>query len=497
MEWSNYQKNIFESLLSEEGNVLISATAGSGKSTTLVECAKILPNWYSKYFLAFNKSIVSELETKLPSSTKCSTFHSTGIKILYKNGVSVEKVDTYKTVNFIRKHFMEVIEKVSKPELVPLTVYSIADVVSMRRKHIPLREDKDSFFETAVFYSIPASKRECDIAYRVWQRIKKYNSTCIKGGDSMIVDFDDMLSLPLEYSLFDGSRKDILFIDECQDMSNLQIEFVRNFVKKDGRIISVGDKYQSIYLFAGASHKSFEEFAKLAKMKLPLSVSYRCAKSIVKEASSLCSEIEPFEGNGEGKVEVSTNSGTIREGDLVVSRTTLPLVSLYFELIRSGRTCKIRGKDFEKSIKRFITKKTVVISDVKHLMQEDLKEYSNKMKSQGNMNPEKTHGYQDRLASIEVVKVFEKHYQIKTVKELKDKLKQVFDDRSQGKCVEMMTIHRSKGLEADNVYMVDTFQGKALIPSEYATTDMELIQEKNLLFVAITRAKEKFVYLKL
>jgi DNA helicase-2/ATP-dependent DNA helicase PcrA len=55
----------------------------------------------------------------------------------------------------------------------------------------------------------------------------------------------------------------------------------------------------------------------------------------------------------------------------------------------------------------------------------------------------------------------------------------------------MMSIHKSKGLEADNVFFIEKFEGEKLIPSKYATDEDSKIQEKNLLFVAYTRAKKK------
>ena len=69
-------------------------------------------------------------------------------------------------------------------------------------------------------------------------------------------------------------------------------------------------------------------------------------------------------------------------------------------------------------------------------------------------------------------------------------LERLFSDNEK-KGVVLSTIHKSKGLEADNVFILDV----NLIPSKYATTKDQLKQERNLLYVAITRAKNKLIYI--
>ena len=56
--------------------------------------------------------------------------------------------------------------------------------------------------------------------------------------------------------------------------------------------------------------------------------------------------------------------------------------------------------------------------------------------------------------------------------------------------VTLSTIHKSKGLEADNVY----FLQPDLLPSKYAVTELALYAEKCLKFVAITRSRKNLIY---
>ena len=92
MAWSKYQNEIFEYAINPgNGSFVVQAVAGSGKTTTAVECAKRIaasnPN-YSILFLAFNKSIVEKLKTETQGlNMTCKTLHGFGAGVLYKSGI--------------------------------------------------------------------------------------------------------------------------------------------------------------------------------------------------------------------------------------------------------------------------------------------------------------------------------------------------------------------------------------------------------------------------
>ena len=60
MQLTTEQKSILQSTK----NITINAVAGSGKTTTLIEFAKVLPPQSSILYLAFNKSVKLEAEKK-------------------------------------------------------------------------------------------------------------------------------------------------------------------------------------------------------------------------------------------------------------------------------------------------------------------------------------------------------------------------------------------------------------------------------------------------
>ena len=62
---SKYQIDIFNEFNNSNDNINISAVAGSGKTTVLLELLKFVPIDKTAIFLAFNNSIVDELKTNI------------------------------------------------------------------------------------------------------------------------------------------------------------------------------------------------------------------------------------------------------------------------------------------------------------------------------------------------------------------------------------------------------------------------------------------------
>ena len=52
-------------------------------------------------------------------------------------------------------------------------------------------------------------------------------------------------------------------VDEYQDTNKLQAQIVRIDDRNDDNVAVVGDEFQSIYSFRGASHRNMLEFPKL------------------------------------------------------------------------------------------------------------------------------------------------------------------------------------------------------------------------------------------
>ena len=79
---SSHQEAIFRFVEQGSGHGVIMATAGSGKSTTLVEVAHRLPKNTRACFLAFNTYAAQQLKDRLPAHVTARTVHALGLKTL-------------------------------------------------------------------------------------------------------------------------------------------------------------------------------------------------------------------------------------------------------------------------------------------------------------------------------------------------------------------------------------------------------------------------------
>jgi F-box protein 18 (helicase) len=66
------EQNSVIQYISENDRLAVSACAGSGKTTTLINIAKTLKPQYGLY-LAYNKAMQLEAASKFPSSVRCDT----------------------------------------------------------------------------------------------------------------------------------------------------------------------------------------------------------------------------------------------------------------------------------------------------------------------------------------------------------------------------------------------------------------------------------------
>ena len=106
---SEYQEKIFDFVRHGNGNAVISALAGSGKTTTIVTCMKLIPQSQKCLFLAFNKGIVDTLSEKLKGNTNCyvRTMHSLGYLMVRRNLGNDVVIDEYKYRTFIKKNIAD------------------------------------------------------------------------------------------------------------------------------------------------------------------------------------------------------------------------------------------------------------------------------------------------------------------------------------------------------------------------------------------------------
>ena len=93
------QEAIWNEMKTGDSHMMVYAGAGTGKTFTIVEGAKHVSG--KKGFLAFNKSIATELGKKLPLDCEAMTFHSLGLASIkmHNRGARVDNKKVYGIIN--------------------------------------------------------------------------------------------------------------------------------------------------------------------------------------------------------------------------------------------------------------------------------------------------------------------------------------------------------------------------------------------------------------
>jgi len=460
-EWSPFQKDIFRDIAKATDHTVVIARAGSGKTSTIVEGFKYLPRGKKTLMVAFNKSIADELKQRAPSYVDVMTLHSLGFRAIKQSfgNVILENDKCSALVKQIIGDSWELWE----------LNQSICKCVSLCKGFLfdtPKEiEDLIDRFGIETF----ELSREKFIEYVI-----KALGLC--KASKMVIDFDDMIWFPFVYRLNVG-KFDVVFVDEAQDLNAAQIAMVFSAIKTGGRVIAVGDPAQSIYQFRGADSEAIPNFINKLKAKtLPLSVTYRCPKKVVKIAQEIVPDIEAHDKAEDGLV-VDLDAGDllkkVKPGDFVLSRTNAPLIKHCLALLKAGVPANIQGRDIGANLLYFIKKskaKTIV----------SFIEYVNAWRDQEveRLLREK----KDTTICIDKAECLLNLCEgTLTIKDLKETIEKLFNDTDDHAKVIFSTTHKAKGLERDRVFVLaDTYRKR--------TGGGE---EGNLWYVAVTRAKKE------
>lgn len=488
MNFSKFQTNIFNEVENGRTNLAINAVAGSGKTTTIVECCKRLRmRKFDVKFLAFNKSIVTELQTKIGDFADVSTLHSFGFSVLKKANPKVQSNP--------RKYSLAIRQEVN---------CKIESGLVSKEDGIRMANNATKLFNLCRVNLIPAGDMQAmqaiaeehtiDVISSEFQIVNEFLKTAYEIGDTNEVDFTDMIVLPATtYKKYVPKYK-VVFIDECQDLNAAQRELMLAAAQR-GRFVAVGDRQQAINGFAGADCNSFNKIANLPNTKeLPLSVNYRCGRKMIELAQQIVPAIQAHEGAIEGVVE-SINDlelSTFKPNDMVLCRTSAPLVAMCLKLIRHGVTAVVKGRDIAEGLISLIDKsKAKTIKGFTSWSETELRKLANEIAKKDKITPAEAEetgryiAYNDRIQCILTI-----GENVTNLEGVKSYIQQIFSDEKIVNAVTLSTCHKAKGLEANRVII--------LLPNKLPLTwkgqlDWQYEQEMNLKYVAITRAKKELV----
>lgn len=490
-------------------HIVIHALAGTGKTFTLVEGIKCLrgdaittgtpspqqsaiwekfgidPDSNAICFTAFSVAIRDELLTRIPDTINCDvlTMHSMGYRAI-RNEAGIAG----KEVKFDKKKVEKIISKecgdasiYSLNQSRPGYVNALKKLVEYSKYACHITPTNDQLSTLSAYY---------DISLGDW-RDSLFNATritlksCLD--DLTTVDFNDMPWMPVVLNM-PMKVYDTLLLDEAQDLNQCQRQLA---LSSSRRMIAVGDKHQSIYGFAGADVNSMDKIYQTLMNSgrglhgLPLTVSYRCSQAVVEEARQIVPDFTAHPNNVTGSISLG-DLHNVQPGDMILCRVNAPLIRVAFNLITRKLPVKIIGRDIQANMKRLVD--SLSATTVAEL---DRKAHKQKIKDIL---------YLENLRHIPKSAILACHdkynciiaicREATSIAAIYSTIGTLFAGSDVTDCVRLSSIHRAKGLEATNVYIIRP----DLIPHPMAGADWEVKQEMNLKYVAITRAKENLIW---
>jgi superfamily I DNA/RNA helicase len=496
MNWSEQQAAFIEWAINGTGSCVLEAVAGAGKTSVLLEAATRMPG--NVAIMAYNKKIAVEIEGKLKKmgvdwkKAKAGTVHSFGFGA-YRKFKKAVRVDGYKVANIVEGVL---------PEQHPLAKYSdmVTKLVSLAKQTalgiFGSVDDQSEWYAIADHHDV----FESDNGPVPVEELIEVAMAVLKQSNGLldVIDFDDMIYLPLLLRL-PFFQYDNVMVDEAQDTNAARRALVRAIVKKGGRVMAVGDRHQAIYGFTGADADSLDLIAKdFNCQRLPLTITYRCPKSVVAFSQRWVSHITAADTAPEGTVSTTSVTEFMKRNDLdgnaaVLCRVTKPLVTLAFQLIRKRIPCRIEGRDIAAQIKKMMTRwKGIADLDAletkleEHLQRETTKLLAKKQEA-------KLAVLEDSVETIRVICDQCRAEGKETISDATAYVDSLFADDVTGLLV-LSTIHKAKGREWERVFWLDR---AGTCPSKWARQEWQLGQETNLQYVAATRAKSELIDLTL
>jgi DNA helicase II / ATP-dependent DNA helicase PcrA len=477
---SRYNSDLFEAFSIDRTRIAVNAGPGTGKSKHLEEQSKLLKvsERSNSLVLSFNVSICTELQERLPGEMTIINFHKYGKRIVEDSLRIKTRVNKGKYTTLIKE-----LSGVDEWDFIS----ECNKALEMCQANLVNPDDSTEFWSVVEAYDLEELP---DMQSIVSQAHRKGLALAKSIGE---ISFGDMLSLPYYLNLRIPTYGNVL-VDEAQDLSAAQTYLTINSANSDSRIMAVGDPRQAIYGFAGAKHNSFELIKEaIDGTEMPLSITYRCPKSHVDFLGTIYTGLEAAEWAKPGTIENLTYDKLLlnvkaESGDMVLSRVTAPLVGMCFDLLEEGTPAKVKGRDIEKGLMslakagdRQTNSYADLMTGVKAVIE---KERELLIKRPNDTKKAKYEALLDKGRALSTLHRKSIDDGITEVRQLERWITNFFDDDTRG-CVTLSTVHKAKGLEAENVFILDPSK----MPHPMAKTPGQMIQEQNIRWVAYSRSK--------
>ncbi len=472
-----YLDNEQESIvLDNSKNLLVVAGAGSGKTLTIL--GKI--NYLIKYknidkdnilCISFTREASSSLKEKIRKEFNIDmdvyTFHKLSIELLKQMDINFDITSTDTLSNIIHKFIYE--DVLDNPMFMKIVLSTINEKYRNKNKYINYIENNilkvkqiEKLIETFIhlfkcnnFTLIDFNNFLEQSKNNIFYKKEKMFLTLILNiylqyenylKEENEIDFDDMITLAtknIDESL--NLKYEYIIIDEYQDTSYVRFLLIKKIIElTNSSLIVVGDDFQSIYRFTGCDLSLFIDFNKYFNESKIMKIqnTYRNSLELINIAGSFV-----MKNNNQIKKNLNSNK-----------RLDYPVEIVYYKNIK---------EDFYRLVTKIYneTNKNILILgrnnfDINMVIDNKYFKYENKT--------------------------------IICIKNKEIKLK-------------YLTVHKSKGLEEDNVIMINLRDDVLGFPCKikddkilrYVSINNEKYlygEERRLFYVGLTRTKNK-VYL--
>ncbi|REK56923.1 MAG: ATP-dependent helicase [Bacteroidetes bacterium] len=300
--------------------------------------------------------------------------------------------------------------------------------------------------------------------------------------DNSSISFAEMVYRPIIEN-WPLEKFDVVLVDESQDLNPLFIELIRRIQKEKSSVGFVGDSLQSIYGFMGADNSAFESIQNDFHCdQFPLVQSRRISKAVADYVNGVfpCG-IEALEEAKEGGVETIPTKQMVEladSGDMILCRRNADCVTVGFALMAQGKNVRLANSE---KLVFALFKKMFELEGAEDRDFARMQESAAKRLQGADDKNVSDSSATDIYRTIQIV--FSHSESLEKAIVNVAKLTAPSDS-----AIEIMTGHKSKGLEANTVFL---YEGEKGFKVHFeGIKDWEIAQENNLYYVACTRAME-------
>lgn len=416
-----------------DGYFLVIAGAGSGKTRVIIYRAILLLELKTPpkniLILTFTRKAITEIKTRinsfLPESNICiETFHSLAYRFLkkYSQNKNFKVLTADETLSLAKKSpFYTEISSIFKKDIL-IKIIQLTTSTLLTDYNFKQLDRKSKTLVKNFFNDLENLKK-----------IENFYSF-----NDLLIQFHKLLTLNLIPTKFQ-----YIMVDKYQDTDNLQVDILK-LLSKNSNLMVVGDDYQSIYSFKGASMENILNFSnEFSNVKtIILKENYRSSNPILNLSNEFSKTLK------------HCFRKSLVTKDISLNKPSLNIFKNHYDeiLFISDKIKTILSSDSNATIgllfRNFI------------YMEEFIKFFkSSHIEFNITFNPFLENIFKNKFHNLETT-------------------------------LSLLTIHSSKGLEWDYVFVPLLLEG--IIPTSIGDS-INLEEEKRLFYVALTRAKKELI----